>query len=72
LSYIDRAQRIDAVRQEYLQETRGKYGEVATLIGYWVNNGRDVPQLSSATINPFHLTPSPEEFPRPYKQTQYS
>jgi hypothetical protein len=72
LSYTDRASRLDQQRQELLEETRTKYTEVAKLIGYWLDNGRAVPQMSSANINPFHLTPSPEEFPRPYKQTQYS
>jgi hypothetical protein len=72
LSYIDRAARLDVLRQEYIAETRMKQQEMATLVGYWVNNGRAVPQMSSASINPFHLTPSPEEFPRPFIQTQYS
>src|SRR5438270_9279715 len=38
LSYVDRAQRIESLKQEYLEETREKYSEVATLIGYWIDN----------------------------------
>lgn len=72
LSYTDRANQLENRRNDLIQETRDKYTEVAKMIGYWSDNGRAVPQLSSANINPFHLTPSPEEFPRPYKQTQYS
>lgn len=71
-SYIDRADEISKLRDNLVLETREKYTEVAKIIGYWTDNGRAVPQLSTATINPFHLTPSPEEFPRPYRQTPYS
>lgn len=72
LSYVDRASRLDSLKTELVAETRIKQPEIAKLIGYWVDDGRAVPQMSSANINPFHLTPSPEEFPRPYTQTQYS
>lgn len=71
-TYIDRAAEIGKLKADLVAETREKYTQVATLIGFWNNNGRAVPQLSSANINPFHLTPSPEEFPRPYRQTPYS
>jgi hypothetical protein len=72
ITYTDRADRLDSLRKEFISETRIKQQEVSKLIGYWVDDGRAVPQMSSANINPFHLTPSPEEFPRPYTQTQYS
>lgn len=72
LSYTDRARQLAEMRVVLVEETRTKQMEISKLIQYWVDNGRAVPQLSSATINPFHLTPSPEEFPRPYRQTQYS
>jgi hypothetical protein len=72
LSYVDRAAYVGNLRAQYIQETREKYNQVAKIVGYYIDNGESVPQLSSATINPFHLTPSPEEFPRPYRQTQYS
>lgn len=71
-SYVDRAGQLEKLKSELLTETRNLYTEVAKLVGYYIDNGRAVPQLSSANINPFHNTPSPEEFPRPYKQTQYS
>jgi hypothetical protein len=72
LSYVDRAAYIEQVRTQYLLETRENYLRIAKIVQYWLDNGESAPQLSSATINPFHLTPSPEEFPRPFKQTQYS
>lgn len=72
LSYVDRATALSELRTSLIAETREKYTQVAKLLGFYTDNGRAVPQLSSANINPFHLTPSPEEFPRPYKQTQYS
>lgn len=72
VSYVDRASRLDALKTELIAETRLKQPEIAKLVSYWVDNGKAVPQMSSANINPFHLTPSPEEFPRPYTQTQYS
>lgn len=72
ISYVDRASRLDSLRAEFILERSKKEQEIAKLIGYWVDNGRAVPQMSSATINPFHLTPSPEEFPRPFIQTPYS
>jgi hypothetical protein len=72
LTYTDRANVLDKLRQELLEETRLKKPEIEKLVGYAIDNGRSVPQLSSATINNYHLTPSPEEFPRPFRQTQYS
>lgn len=72
LSYVDRASYIDNLRQEYLLWTRENSLRISKIAGYYLDNGESAPQLSSATINPFHLTPSPEEFPRPFRQTQYS
>jgi hypothetical protein len=72
LTYTDRANVLDELRKELVQETRLKQPEIAKLIGFWRDNGKAVPNTNSAAINPFHLTPSPEEFPRPYRQTQYS
>lgn len=72
ISYVDRASQLEELKREYLEETRTKGVEIAKLIGFYADNGRAVPQMSSAAINPYHLTPSPEEFPRPYRQTQYS
>jgi hypothetical protein len=71
-SYIDRASQLESTRTELIAETRELQMEVSKIVGYYIDNGRAVPQLSSATINPFHNTPSPEEFPRPYRQTPYS
>lgn len=72
LSYTDRASHLAALAQGWLTETRAIAAEIAKLVGYWIDSGHDVPLMSSATINPFHLTPSPEEFPRPFRQTAYS
>ena len=72
ISYTDRAATLAKLRTELLNETRQKQPEISKLIGYYIDSGHDVPAMSSATTNPFHSTPSPEEFPRPYRQTQYS
>lgn len=72
ISYIDRASTLSDLRKQLITETRDLSLEISKLIGYYIDSGRAVPQLSSANINPFHNTPSPEEFPRPYKQTPYS
>jgi hypothetical protein len=71
-SYIDRASKLEQTRAELITETRDMQMEVSKIVGYYIDNGRAVPQLSSATINPYHNTPSPEEFPREYRQTPYS
>lgn len=71
-SYIDRASELDNLRKDLIVETRDLQMEVSKLVNFYIDSGRAVPQLSSANINPFHNTPSPEEFPRPYRQTQYS
>jgi hypothetical protein len=71
-SYTDRAKMLSDLRFTLAEELRVKQQEIAKIIGYWIDSGRAVPQLSSANVNPYHLTPSPEEFPRPYRQTQYS
>lgn len=72
LTYTDRAAVLSELRKELISETRQKQPEIQKLIGFYIDTGHAVPQMSSATINPFHSTPSPEEFPRPYRQTQYS
>lgn len=72
VTYVDRADAMDKLREALLLETRNKQMEISKMVGFYIDNGRAVPRLNSANINPFHLTPSPEEFPRPYRQTQYS
>lgn len=72
VSYVDRAAQLEKVRDGLTEETRLKQPEIQKMVNYYVDSGHAVPQMSSATTNPFHLTPSPEEFPRPYRQTQYS
>lgn len=72
ISYVDRAATLDKLRGELISETRLKQTEIQKMVNYYLDDGSAVPQMSSANINPFHLTPSPEEFPRPYRQTQYS
>lgn len=72
MSFVDRASTLSDLRKTLIDETRQKYLQVAKLMNFYIDSGQAVPQMSSANINPFHLTPSPEEFPRPYKQTQYS
>lgn len=72
LLYTDRAAQLEKLRADLVTETRLKQPEIAKMVNYYIDSGHAVPLMSSANINPFHLTPSPEEFPRPYRQTQYS
>lgn len=72
LSYIDRAGQLEKLREDLISETRQLAVRVGKLLNIYIDDGRAVPQLSSANINPFFNTPSPEEFPRPYRQTPYS
>lgn len=72
VAYTDRANVLAQLRDQLSTEIRLKTQEVAKMVNYWIDNGRAVPQMSSASINPYHLTPSPEEYPRPFRQTQYS
>ncbi len=72
VSYVDRAKQLEDLRDKLIEETRLKSLQVAKLLDYYQDDGTAVPQMTSASINPYHLTPSPEEFPRPFQQTQYS
>lgn len=69
-TFVDRADKLKQLKEDLLKETRLMAGDIAALVGYTRNLGRSVPV--SNTINDPFLTPSPQEFPRPFTQTAFS
>lgn len=65
-TFVDRAAQLQDLRRQLLEETRRMAADVAALIGYRRPNSRR-PLLN--TIDDELLTPSPQEFPRPYAAT---
>lgn len=64
-----RAARLAELRNILLQQTRGMAMDVANLIGY----GRTTTNYPrNSAQNDEFLTPSPQEFPRPYSATSFS
>jgi len=63
-TFTDRAAALRALREDLLAETRRLAGEVGSLITFRRISGKAVPKLN--TINDDLLTPSPQDFPRPY------
>ena len=70
-TYTDRAAMLREIRNDLLAETRAKADDIAALVGYWPINSV-APRPSMNTINDVLLTPSPQEFPRPFTQTTFS
>jgi hypothetical protein len=69
-TYTDPTTALSALRKQLLEETRKEWGLVAPLIAYRrVSSG---PRPASNTLNDEFLTPSPQEFPRPYRVTDRS
>lgn len=68
-SFVDRGAALALLRRTLIEETRRIAGDVAAVIGYRRSSGR-VPLLN--TMNDELLTPSPQEFPRPYAPTDFS
>lgn len=68
--FVDRAQKLADLREELLKETRLKAADIAALIGFVPTTSRTRPR-SSTQDDPF-LTPSPQEFPRPFRTTTFS
>lgn len=66
-----RAQRLLDLRKELLLETRAKWGEVAAILGVTPHHSNS-PRAAISTLNDEFLTPSPQEFPRPYTTTNFS
>lgn len=69
-TYIDRADALRQLREDLLAETRLKAPEVAPLIGYTRVLGGPRPLIN--TLRDEFLTPSPQEFGRPYRATDRS
>jgi hypothetical protein len=66
-SYSDAVSALDGLREDLLAEIKKLWPIVAPLIDYRPINGG--PRPASSTINEDFLTPSPLEFPRPYRVT---
>jgi len=69
-TFTDRAEALRLLRGDLLDETRRLYPEVAPLIAYKRISLAPRPRLN--TIDDELLTPSPQEFPRPYRATERS
>lgn len=68
--FVDRADKLIEQRENLLLETRMRAAEIAAILGYSRIGNRRVPLLN--TMDDEFLTPSPQEFPRPYRVTDRS
>lgn len=68
-TFVDRAATLNQLRRNLLEETRRVAGDISAIIGFRRTSSR-VPLLN--TIKDDFLTPSPQEFPRPFNRTDYS
>ena len=69
-SFEARAEVLKELRKDLLEETRRRAGEIADILGFRRQRSTGVPL--SSTIDDEFLTPSPQEFPRPYAVTDRS
>jgi hypothetical protein len=69
-TYEERADELRELKKELLAETRALKPEIEALVGFIRISRTGRPALSS--INDELLTPSPQEFPRPYAATDRS
>jgi hypothetical protein len=69
-TYTDRAAMLRQLGQDLLAETRAKAADIAAIVNYHTPSGVSRPLLN--TIDDVLLTPSPQEFPRPFTQTPLS
>ena len=67
--FVDRAAQLSLLRTELLKETRLIAEDIAGILGFRRSPAR-IPRLN--TIDDPLLTPSPQEFPRPYRETTFS
>ena len=67
VTWVDRANQLMQLRKDLLEETRLMKGEVDPLIGYTRLTKK--PRMAINTLDEDFLTPSPLEFPRPYRVT---
>jgi hypothetical protein len=70
-TYTDRAAMLRELRNDLLSETRAKAADIATLVGFWPTSTM-APRPRINTQSDLLLTPSPQEFPRPFTQTPRS
>ena len=66
-SFTDAIETLQTLRKNLLEQTRAEWGLVAPLIDFRRITNSARPALN--TIDDDFLTPSPQEFPRPYKVT---
>ena len=69
-SYTDRAAMLLRLREDLLKQSRALWPDVSALIGFTRVSSAPIPLLSTME-EPF-ITPSPFEFPRPYRETDRS
>jgi hypothetical protein len=69
-SFVDRARTLSDLREQLLEETRAKAGEIAEILGYRRARRTGVPR--SNTLEDEFLTPSHQEMPRLYAPTTRS
>ena len=70
LTYSEATTALGELRKALLEQTRRDWPLVAPLITYRAFNGGPRPAIN--TINDEFLTPSPQEFQRPYRITDFS
>lgn len=68
--FTDRAEALRLLRDDLLDETRRLWPEVAPLITFRRLSAAPRPRIN--TMDDEFLTPSPQEFPRPYRVTERS
>jgi hypothetical protein len=68
VSYEERIDALRKLREDFLKETREKAAEIDVILG--TNRGPSLPLLNTIA-DPF-LTPSPQEFPRPFVETDFT
>jgi hypothetical protein len=66
-TFVDRAEKLKELRDALLAETRDKADEIAEILGFTRVSSKQVPRINTMD-DPF-LTPSHQEFPRPYIET---
>lgn len=67
--YVDRADALAKQRARLVEETRRMAPDIADLVDFRAFSPR---RPLSSTINDEFLTPSPQEFPRPYQTSDFS
>ena len=69
-TFVDRAEKLKELREILLAETRDHADEIADILGFSRPKSNNIPRINTMD-DPF-LTPSHQEFPRPYIETARS